>query len=250
MYKGTHNAVENTVYAHMGVLEVDRGAEEHAAKRKKWVNICNDCHSSRFAAAYLRGADETVKVSHMKAREAKAVIEDLHKDGFLEAMPKDLAPFLDEGHKWNLGGRMYNITAIERHYFDMLVYEGTTIFKAAFHMSADMATYVAAFRQDEYLLKVKSEASKLRRIKALEEKAGINHVPYDFWKKGEYTDSLLVIDSSDKTKSEHTKSEHPESEESKKEVSKEEHPKSEHHNHEAEHPESSKPTEPTKPDDS
>ncbi len=51
MYKGTHNAVENTVYAHMGVLEVDRGAEEHAAKRKKWIGICNDCHSSRFANA-------------------------------------------------------------------------------------------------------------------------------------------------------------------------------------------------------
>ena len=49
MYKGTHNAVENTVYAHMGVLEVDRGAEEYAAKRKKWIGICNDCHSSRFA---------------------------------------------------------------------------------------------------------------------------------------------------------------------------------------------------------
>ena len=76
-------------------------------------------------------------------------------------------------------------------------------------MSADMATYVAAFRQDEYLLKVKSEASKLRRLKALEEKADIKHVPYDFWKKGEYTDSLTVIDSSDKPKSEHPKGEHP-----------------------------------------
>ena len=209
MYNGTHNAVKNTVYAHMGVEEKDRGAEEYAGKRKAWVNICNDCHSSRFAAAYLRGADETVKVSFAKVREAKAVVEDLHKDGFLEAMPKDLAPFLDVGHKWNLGGRMYNITEIERIWFDMLVYQGTTIFKSAFHMSSDMQTYVAAFQQDESLLKVKSEASKLRRIKALEEKVGIKHVPYDFWKKGEYTDSLLVIDSSGEAKSDHPKSEDP-----------------------------------------
>ena len=212
MYNGTHNAVKNTVYAHMGVEEKDRGAEEYAGKRKAWVNICNDCHSSRFAAAYLRGADETVKVSFAKVREAKAVVEDLHKDGFLEAMPKDLAPFLDVGHKWNLGGRMYNITEIERIWFDMLVYQGTTIFKSAFHMSADMQTYVAAFQQDESLLKIKSEASKLRRIKALEEKVGINHVPYDFWKKGEYTDSLLVIDSPDETESDHPKGEHPKKE--------------------------------------
>ncbi|MFQ5965541.1 MAG: multiheme c-type cytochrome [Candidatus Scalinduaceae bacterium] len=194
MYEGTHNAIENAIYSHMGVQEVDRGAEEHAGKRKGWLNICNDCHSSRFAAAYLRGADETVKVSHMKVREAKAVVEDLQKDGFLEAMPKDLAPYLDEGHKWNLGGRMYNITEIERTWFDMLVYQGTTIFKAAFHMSANLQTYeLGAFKQDESLLKVKSEASKLRRIRALEKKVGIKYVPHDFWKKGEYTDKLIII---------------------------------------------------------
>ena len=133
-------------------------------------------------------------MSHAKVREAKAVVEDLQKEGLLEAMPKDLAPYLDEGHKWNLGGRMYNITEIERTYFDMLVYQGTTIFKSAFHMSADMQTYVAAFQQDESLLKVKSEASKLRRLKALETKAGIEYVPDDFWKKGEYTDTLNTIE--------------------------------------------------------
>ncbi len=90
---------------------------------------------------------------------------------------------------------MYNITEIERTWFDMLVYQGTTIFKAAFHMSANLQTYeLGAFMQDESLVKIKSEASKLRRIRALEAKAGIDHVPYDFWKKGEYTDTLLVID--------------------------------------------------------
>ncbi len=61
-------------------------------------------------------------------------------------------------------------------------------------MSADMQTYVAAFQQDESLLKVKSEASKLRRLKALETKVGIEYVPDEFWKKGEYTDSLNVIE--------------------------------------------------------
>ncbi len=194
MYKGTHNAIENAVYSHMGVEEIDRGAEEFASKRKAWVNICNDCHSPRFAAAYLRGADETVKVSHTKVREAKAIIEDLHKDGLLDAMPDDLAPYLDEGHKWNLGGRMYNVTAIEREFFDMVVYHGTTIFKAAFHMSANFQTYeLGAFKQDQSLAKIKSEASKLRRLKALEDKVGIKYESYDFWKVGEYTNSLKVI---------------------------------------------------------
>ncbi len=51
---------------------------------------------------------------------------------------------------------MYNITEIERTYFDMLVYQGTTVFKAAFHMSSNMQTYeLGAFKQDESLLKIK-----------------------------------------------------------------------------------------------
>ena len=83
-------------------------------------------------------------------------------------------------------------------------------------MSANLQTYeLGAFKQDESLVKIKSEASKLRRLKALEEKAGIKHVPYDFWKKGEYTDSLLIIDSANTSKSDHPsghdhKAEHPE----------------------------------------
>ena len=33
-------------------------------------------------------------------------------------------------------------------------------------------------------------ASKFRRLARLEEKAGINYIPYDFWSQGEYTDLL------------------------------------------------------------
>jgi len=43
---------------------------------------------------------------------------------------------------------------------------------------------------DSTLVEIKSEASKLRRLATLEKKAGINHVPYDFWSQGEYTDLL------------------------------------------------------------
>ncbi len=45
--------------------------------------------------------------------------------------------------------------------------------------------------QDRWIVDIKGEASKLRRISTLEERAGIKHKAYDFWKHGEYTDLLL-----------------------------------------------------------
>ncbi|MBT6562901.1 MAG: hypothetical protein HON76_10275 [Candidatus Scalindua sp.] len=43
---------------------------------------------------------------------------------------------------------------------------------------------------DRHLIQIKDEASKLRRISTLEKEVGIEHVAFDFWKHGEYTDLL------------------------------------------------------------
>ncbi len=194
MYKGTHNAVENAVYAHMGVKEVDRGAEDFVKKRKAWINICNDCHSTRFASAYLRGADETVKVSHTIVREAKDILEGLHKSGLLDGMSEDLPPHLDERDKVDLVNSMHTINTIEREFFDMNDYHTTTVFKEAFHMSANLrANEMGAIKQEQSLARIKSEASRLRRLDAMKDKVGIKYEEFDFWKVVEYTNSLKVI---------------------------------------------------------
>ena len=140
MYDGNHNAIKNTVFGDMGITEVDRGLDKYKEQRDGWISICDDCHSPRFAAAYLRDADEAVRISHKKVREAKSVIDGLYKDKLLDAMPKDLAPFLDQGHSWAPGSRMHNVTAIEREFFDLTVFHTPTVFKAVFHVSPDMAT--------------------------------------------------------------------------------------------------------------
>jgi hydroxylamine dehydrogenase len=40
-------------------------------------------------------------------------------------------------------------------------------------------------------VRIKAEASRLRRIAEIEKKLGIQHAAYDFWKHGEYTDMYL-----------------------------------------------------------
>ena len=43
---------------------------------------------------------------------------------------------------------------------------------------------------DRWLVRIKSEATKIRRLAALEKKVGITWVPEDYWKHGEWLDEL------------------------------------------------------------
>lgn len=191
---GDHNTVRNTVYAAMGTKEVNRGAPEHKEKRDRWVAICSDCHSSRFARAQLDYMDEAVSVSFKKVREARKILDDLYKDGIMEPMPQALAPGWTGGHAAAFGGMNYNVPAIERLFYEMVAYATTNTFKGAAHSSGGSATYTfGAFEADKYLAAIKSEAEKMRRLNRIEKKSGTPYAPSDFWKQGEYTDTLKVI---------------------------------------------------------
>ncbi|MEK6634812.1 MAG: multiheme c-type cytochrome [Planctomycetota bacterium] len=196
MKDGEHNAQKaSTINSHMGTALVDRGAPKFKESRQNWINTCKGCHSPRFAADQLEAMDEAVKVSFVKWREAMKIVVDLYNDGMLDPMPNDLAPDYAGHYTFSLlggEGRMYNVSDIERTSFEMLVYITNAVYKAMAHGAMYGATYgKGAFLQDRWLVQIKGEASKLRRIKALEDKVGIKHTAYDFWKHGEYTDMLL-----------------------------------------------------------
>ena len=194
--EGNHNTqAASTVYGHMGMFQVDRGAPRYQAKRDAWIKKCQGCHSPRFAAEQLSAMDEQIHVSFTKWREAVNIIVGLYLEGLLDPMPADLAPDWTGGHTLCLlpGGapRFYNVSDIERMAIEMIVYQVTAVYKAAAHFAIDDVTYNAgAFPMDRKLIEIKSEASKLRRITTLEKEVGIEHKAYDFWKHGEYTDLL------------------------------------------------------------
>ena len=196
MKGGEHNTQKSaTINSHMGTAMVDRGAPRFKESRQNWINTCKGCHSPRFAADQLEAMDEAVKVSFVKWREAMKIVTDLYNDGMLDPMPNDLAPDYAGHYTFSLlggEGRMFNVSDIERTSFEMLVYITNAIYKAMAHGAMYGATYgKGAFLQDRWLVQIKGEASRLRRIKALEDQVGIKHKAYDFWKHGEYTDMLL-----------------------------------------------------------
>jgi hydroxylamine dehydrogenase len=112
-------------------------------------------------------------------------------------MPIDLAPD-STGHSVFslLPGkgemRKYNVSNIERLTYEMLVDIIDGIYKAKSHNAYYSPVYgYWEWAQDRWLLQIKDEASKLKRFAEIEEKVGIKHSAYSFWKHGEYTDLLL-----------------------------------------------------------
>ncbi|MGR3178269.1 MAG: multiheme c-type cytochrome [Candidatus Anammoxibacter sp.] len=197
MPKGTHNILQaSTVFTYMGASQVDRGAPKFAKKRKAWIKVCKNCHSPRFAKDQLEAMDNIVNLNFTKVREAYAIILDLYTDKILDPMPEGLAPDWQGHHTFSLfpdgETRVYNVSNIERLFFEMATYQITNVYKAAAHMSSENTSYSkgGAIPMHRQLIAIKSEASKLRRLAELEKAAGIKHIPYDFWSHGEYTDLL------------------------------------------------------------
>ncbi len=64
-------------------------------------------------------------------------------------------------------------------------------FTRAWHGSWNDATYSdGSFGMDRWLVNVKQNASRARRLAALEKKVGISWQPEQFWKTGEWLDQL------------------------------------------------------------
>jgi len=198
MPKGDHNVIStSTVYTYMGTSLVDRGADKYKATRDAWIAVCKDCHSPRFARDHLEAMDEAVKLSFVKYREAMRIVMDLYNHNLLDPMPADLAPDSTGHNVFSLlpgkgEVRKYNVSNIERLAYEMLVDIVDGIFKAKSHNAYYSPVYgYWEWAQDRWLIQIKDEASRLKRFAEIEEKIGIKHRAYSFWKRGEYTDLLL-----------------------------------------------------------
>jgi len=197
MPDGSHDILEaSTEFTYMGSSLVDRGAKKHKEKRDTWIKMCRNCHSARFAKDQMDVMDKQVNLNFAKVREAFEIILDLYEDGILDPMPEGLAPDWKGHHTFSLlfagETRIYNVSNIERLFFEMSTYGITNLYKAAAHNSSEHTSYSrgGAIPLHRKLIQIKAEASTLRRIARIEKELGIGHIPYDFWSQGEYTDLL------------------------------------------------------------
>ena len=190
---------------------IDLDSPDNKAKRQKWIETCSKCHSPRFATIYLNQTlDEYMLLGWQKTDAAMIILDGLFKDGCMVPGPENRDPFwvgdkiagilgpeklgpilyplftegstkggyfpvygpiLGTGHHYLTGPGRPSIAELwlEEQWFGHFLkgYKGTA------HAQQDYSWWYGWAPMIQNLARNQDWAVQLRRIKALEDKAGI-----------------------------------------------------------------------------
>ena len=147
---------------------------EPLAKRNEMVKVCVTCHSEDKARGYLESADAHKLAGDALVVEARDILAGLYKDklirpshaqisaGLLQG-PRYTAINLPDGIAFHSPASLYfDVTPIEREYFDMFFFSALKSYKGAFHMSPDYAWWYGYADVLGHLATIRDHAERLR----------------------------------------------------------------------------------------
>lgn len=197
MRNGNHQVADKAIWK-FGIREVNPLTAENEVKRRRWIAVCADCHEESQARAWLRELDGERKRAWGVLYDAESVLKSLRGDGFLFPKAGERPPYptdwLDSvlpieriGFYEGQASAFYNVSGIERDYFEMWYFDNLGAYKGAAH--GDMA-----FVQDKHdrlqraLKDIREKAGELKALGDAELSAGKRFDPRPLWLKGDYTD--------------------------------------------------------------
>jgi hypothetical protein len=147
---------------------------EGQAKRNEMIKVCMTCHSEDKARGYLESADAHKLAGDALVVEARGILASLYQDGLIEASHATSSAGLLPGPRFvatELPGNMaqhsptslyYDVTPIEREYFDMFFFSALKSYKGAFHMSPDYAWWYGYADVLGHLASIRHESQRIR----------------------------------------------------------------------------------------
>ena len=140
-----------------------------AEKRTDMIGVCQECHSSAFAAQALSEADAVKNETDALVGEARRILIDLYNDGLLDPMPANRTANPVTGFNLTLmGQQLYsNTSGIETLFFKMYKYHDVTAWKGAYHFSPDYAHWYGYAEANHDLELIKAEDRLLRALDEL-----------------------------------------------------------------------------------
>ncbi len=198
MDEGRHQVAHKSLWK-FGLLEVNPHTSKNRILRKSWISLCSDCHQQEQAAQWLRELDEERKRAWKILYAAESILKDLRSDDLLQPAAGERPPYpmdwLDKiwpseriGFFEGQASAFYNVSAIERDYFEMWYFDNLGSYKAAAH--GDVAGVEAGHQKlNRSLDHINEKAEGLRMRDEAEERAGAESKPQvELWTKGAYTD--------------------------------------------------------------
>jgi hydroxylamine dehydrogenase len=164
----------------LGQLEDITRLPENQVKRDEMVRVCVTCHSEDKARGYLASADAHKLAGDALVVEARQVLAGLYEDKLIQPSHAQLSAGLLSGPRYtaiDLPGGLafhspaslyYDVTPIEREYFDMFFFSALKSYKGAFHMSPDYAWWYGYADVLGHLAAIRDEAQSIRAANAVQ----------------------------------------------------------------------------------
>ncbi len=198
MDNGRHQVAEKSLWK-FGLREINPHTSKNQVLRKKWVKLCSDCHEEEKARQWLTELDQERKQAWKELYAAEKILKDLRNEKLLQPAAGERPPYpmdwLDSlwpreriGFFEGQASVFYNVSAIERDYFEMWYFDNLGAYKSAAH--GNPAGVAAGHRKMAASLdRIETQANELRELSQAEKKAEITIKPSgDLWMKGAYTD--------------------------------------------------------------
>lgn len=189
MRDGKHQVADKTIWK-FGLQEVNPRTSGNQVRRQQWVDVCSDCHAADWSRQQLEAMDAERKRAWSKLYAAERVLKDLRGDKLLQPSAGERPPYpLDKpgalfareriGYFDGQASAFYNVSPIERDYFEMWYFDNLGAYKGAAH-GAPGAVAHGHRQMDAALEKIRGKAQALRA-------QGKPPAAGPWWVEGEYT---------------------------------------------------------------
>lgn len=194
MAGGKHQVADKSIWQ-FGTRQVNPLTSENKVKRERWVAVCADCHDAAWSRERLAETDRERVRAWNKLYAAERILKDLRAAKLLYPAAGERPPYpadwLDRvwpkeriGFYEGQASAFYNVSVIERDYFEMWYFAGLSAYKGAAHGAPGFVAENHA-AMDRGLAAIAAEAEALRTAA----RAGKQRPdPRSLWLRGEYTD--------------------------------------------------------------
>ena len=198
MERGSHQVADKAIWK-FGLKEVNPLTSSNQVKRERWVALCADCHEEAESREWLSELDRERKGAWSQLYAAESILKGLRGDDLLHPAADERPPYpLDSpGGLWSRArigffegqaSAFYNVSGIERDYFEMWYFDNLRGYKSAAH-GDDAGVRAAHRRLAEDLAAIEVRALELRALGERERAAtGARADPGDLWTRGAYTE--------------------------------------------------------------
>ncbi|MCK5092666.1 MAG: hydroxylamine oxidoreductase, partial [Gammaproteobacteria bacterium] len=194
---GKHQVADKSIWK-FGIKEVNPLTSGNEVKRNQWVALCSDCHDADWSRKQLAGLDAERKRAWKKLYAAEGILKDLRSNNLFYPSAKDRPPYPTDwlgkvmpteriGFHEGQASAFYNVSPIERDYFEMWYFDNLNAYKGAAH--GDPSFVMKGHGgMDKSLVRIKRKAERLRELEKNDVMDSQNDLHEGLWNSGEYTE--------------------------------------------------------------